>query len=74
MAGPRVRLPKPKVKIGFGASNEMLPSRHALSLLTGGTPAQRTVNMYAKLTPSGANSPRTYADIEAMGEKGIKIE
>lgn len=75
MPGPKVRLPKPpRNNVGFGASNERLPSRHALARLTGGDPSQRTLNMYAKLTPSGAGAPGRYADIEAMGLKGTKIE
>lgn len=60
--------------VGKGSRQEMLPSRHALSKLTGGSPADRTFNMYAKATPSGAGALDTYADIEAMGTKGAKIE
>lgn len=58
---------------GKGSRQEILPSRHALSKLTGGSPADRTMSMYAKATPSGAGALSTYADIEAMGTKGIKI-
>lgn len=48
---------------------ETLPSRHALTTLTGGNPVQRSLQQYAKLTPTGASAPGTYADIEHMGEK-----
>jgi hypothetical protein len=33
-----------------------LPHRHALTQLAGGDPLQRTMNNYAKATPSGANA------------------
>jgi hypothetical protein len=53
---------------GKGSKNEMLPSRHALATLTGGTPAQRTIGNYGKLTPMGAGAPGRWQDIQAMGE------
>jgi len=59
--------------VGKSSRQEMLPSRHALAKLTGGSPAERTMSMYAKATPSGAGALDTYAAIEAMGPKGIKI-
>jgi hypothetical protein len=34
----------------------MLPSRHSRSELTGGDPVQRSMNNYAKKTPSGPNA------------------
>jgi hypothetical protein len=37
---------------GKGATQELLPSRHALNTLTGGSPADRSMNQYAKATPS----------------------
>jgi len=43
---------------GKGATQELLPSRHALNTLTGGDPAARRMNEYAKATP----------DIEEAGE------
>lgn len=36
---------------GKGASEQVLPNRHALQTLTNGDPAQRTMNNYAKATP-----------------------
>jgi hypothetical protein len=45
---------------GKGASEQVLPSRHALSTLTAGNPADRTMNDYAKQTPMAnpnADSP-----------------
>lgn len=53
---------------------EFLPSRHALSKLTKGAPADRTFSDYAKATPSGANAPQRYADIQLMGELGIDLK
>lgn len=64
---------KNAMAIGKGSRQEMLPNRHALAKLTGGTPADRTMNMYAKATPSGAGALSTYQDIEEMGLKGPKI-
>lgn len=36
---------------GKGSQQEVLPNRHALSRLTKGDPADRTMNDYAKATP-----------------------
>lgn len=50
---------------GKGATEEVLPSRQALSTLTQGDPAQRTFQNYAKaspMMPSDADSP----DIQGM--------
>jgi hypothetical protein len=33
----------------------LLPSRHALNTLTSGDPAQRTLGMYGKATPTDAS-------------------
>lgn len=41
---------------GKGSKIDLLPSRHALTQLAGGNPLQRTMNNYAKATPSGANA------------------
>lgn len=55
---PLVRVPKP---IGKGGQQEMLPHRNAVAQLIGGDAFQRSINNYAKLTPSGAGAPATYA-------------
>jgi hypothetical protein len=76
---------RPRMGGGFGNKNalgqhgkrsrqEFLPDRHALAKLTGGSPADRTLSMYAKATPSGANALTTYDDIIAMGQDGPKID
>lgn len=36
---------------GKGATEETLPSRSAMSTLTGGDPGQRTMSQYAKAAP-----------------------
>jgi hypothetical protein len=41
---------------GKGSQIDLLPHRHALTQLAGGDPLQRTMNNYAKATPSGANA------------------
>lgn len=64
---------KPTINKGKGGGQEMLPSRHALSQLVGGTPEQRSMNNYAKLTPSGAGALTTYPAIIAEGEKGADV-
>jgi len=51
-----------KAHKGKGASEEVLPSRHAVSTLTQGDPSQRTMNDYAKATPTGAGAPDGDAD------------
>jgi hypothetical protein len=38
---------------GKGGSQELLPNRHAMSQLTAGDAFQRSINNYAKVTPSG---------------------
>lgn len=58
---------------GKGGQQEMLPSRHALAQLVGGTPEQRSMGNYAKLTPSGAGAIQTYPAIIAEGEQGAKV-
>lgn len=82
-AKPTMRSPvsRPHTYVGMGKKQsmkkygvEMLPSRHALSQLTGGDPIQRSMGNYAKLTPVGAGAPGRYDDIQAMGEKGIKLD
>lgn len=63
-------IPKNHV-VGATGRQEFLPHRFALAKLTKGDPFQRSIGMYAKATPSGAGAPGNYADIQAMGEKGI---
>ena len=41
---------------GKGSAEEMLPHRSALTTLAGGNPMKRTMNNYAKATPSGAGA------------------
>lgn len=67
------KIPKDHMPKGKHSRQEFLPSRYALSKITGGSPADRTLNEYARRTPSGAGAPATYQDIEDMGESGIKI-
>jgi hypothetical protein len=40
--------------VGKCSQSEMLPSRHALGTLTSGDPLRRTMNDYAKATPTGS--------------------
>ena len=41
---------------GKGASEQVLPNRHALNTLTAGAPGSRSISDYAKATP-GADMP-----------------
>lgn len=50
---------------GKGATEQVLPSRHALNTLTQGDPMQRTMQNYAKATPM-ANPTTDSPDI--LGE------
>lgn len=54
---------------GKGAVEETLPSRHALSTLTSGSPLDRTMNNYAKATPM-ANPQFDSPDIQGGGDYG----
>jgi len=48
---------RPVIKqIGKGSQQELLPNRHAVNRLTGGETWERTINNYAKVTPSGENA------------------
>ncbi|WP_454627773.1 hypothetical protein [Bradyrhizobium cenepequi] len=38
---------------GKGSTEDFLPSRTALTKLAGGDPSARTINNYAKATPTG---------------------
>jgi len=46
---------------------EVLPSPRALQRLTGGQPVDRTINNYAKATPSGLAAPGAEADLQHFG-------
>jgi hypothetical protein len=41
---------------GKGSQQELLPNRHAVNRLTGGETWERSINNYAKVTPSGENA------------------
>ena len=41
---------------GKGSKQELLPNRHAMNRLTGGETWERTMNNYAKVTPSGESA------------------
>lgn len=43
--------------IGKNGRQEVLPSRFAMAELTGGSPAQRSLGNYARLTPDAENAP-----------------
>ena len=68
------KIPKDHQAKGKGSRQEFLPSRFAMSKLTGGSPLDRSMNEYARRTPTGAGAPATYQDIEQMGEKGIDLK
>ena len=42
--------------VGKGSKDEVLPSRMAMETITKGDPMQRSMNNYAKKTPSGASA------------------
>jgi hypothetical protein len=42
--------------VGKGSKDEVLPSRMAMETITKGNPMQRSMNNYAKKTPSGLNA------------------
>lgn len=42
--------------LGKGSNQALLPNRHAMNLLTKGEPWQRSINNYAKVTPSGEDA------------------
>lgn len=45
--------PTMKKHVGKGSQEEILPHRNAMQQLTKGDPTQRSLNNYAKKTPSG---------------------
>ena len=49
---------------GKGGQQELLPSRTAVNRLTGGETWERSVNNYAKVTPSGENAIETPSVLE----------
>jgi len=49
---------------GKGGQQELLPNRHAVNRLTGGETWERSVNNYAKVTPSGENAIETPSVLE----------
>jgi len=69
----KAKLPKGH-PVGKGSQQVLLPSRKALEKLTHGTPKDRSVMSFAALTPSGKNAPKTYQDIQVMGELGIDLK
>jgi len=65
---------QPKRPKGKGGGQQMLPSRHAMSTLVGGSPMDRSMGNYAKLTPSGAGAMQsTYPEIMSEGEAGADV-
>jgi hypothetical protein len=52
------------VKPGKQIAHEMLPSRHARATITGGSPYQRSMNNYSKMSP---------ADADGVGQIGLNI-
>lgn len=68
---PMGRVPPAK---GKGGGQALLPNRAALHKLVGGTPDQKTMQSYAKATPSGAAViGKTYPAIMAEGEEGTSV-
>jgi hypothetical protein len=71
-----LHLKAPKLKYGgkpvtqhVGKGSQMLPGRGALRALSQ-MPGGADMGDYARMTPSGANAPGTYADIQHMGDQG----
>ena len=52
------------MKPGKQIAHEMLPSRHARATITGGSPYQRSIGNYSKMSP---------ADADGMGQIGYNI-
>jgi hypothetical protein len=57
-----------------GSKEQLLPHRDAVETLTKGNPWERSTGNYAKLTPSGANAPRSYQDITDMAQLGVRVK
>ena len=58
--------------VGKCAQQEILPHRHALNSLTGGDPLTRTMNNYAKATPTGSGGLGA-PNIMAMAQPSGKL-
>lgn len=58
---------------GKGSSSELLPSRHALNTLAKGDPLKRTMNQYAKATPSASGALGSPSML-GMGKAGATLE
>lgn len=57
MAKLRTKAPRvDPLGFGKGSRQQRLPNRHALNTLTKGDPVQRSLNNYARQTPSGAGA------------------
>lgn len=56
-----------------GSREQLLPGRNAMETLTKGSPWDRSMGNYAKLTPSGANAPTSYQDIIDMAQMGARV-
>lgn len=60
---------------GLGrVDKDLLPSPHAMQRLTGGRLGDRTINDYAKATPTGLAAPGAEADLMHLGLLGPKIQ
>jgi hypothetical protein len=70
----RVLGTQPKRAKGKPGQQEMLPSRHAMSTLVGGSPMDRSLGNYAKMTPSGAGAPGSYPAIMQEGQAGADVD
>jgi hypothetical protein len=51
-------------QVGKGGQQELLPNRHAVNRLTGGETWERTINNYAKVTPSGESAVKAPSVME----------
>lgn len=57
-------------KLGKQATHEVLPSRFAMAELTGGDPANRSMNNYAKAAPAADNQPYGPMAMSMMMRRG----
>ena len=60
-------LPSPITNKGKGDSSQLLPSRHALNMLTKGDPVQRSLGQYGKKQPRvsfGSGAAQSAIDCE----------
>jgi hypothetical protein len=70
MKAPKLKFNNKPVMSHPGKGSQMLPGRGALKALSQ-IPGGADMGDYAKVTPSGANAPGSYADIEHMGEPEV---